>query len=111
MTFDPSISNADRDGASFTVGNFALYSHRTCTEAREKLGLSQREVELLMWVSSGLTKKQIAKRMGVSPATVDTFRRRAYSKLGVGTGAAASAILAAFLAGTRVEERDLATLA
>jgi|GEM_PF-3205618 len=103
MTFDPSNSNADSDGHYFNVGRYSLYSHRTCREAREQLGLSNREVELLMWISSGLTKKQIAERMGVTSATVDTFRRRAYAKLGVSTGAAASAILAAFLAGTRVE--------
>ena len=103
MTFDPSKSNADSHGQCFKVGHYTLYSHRTCTQAREQLGLSNREVELLMWVSSGLTKKQVAGRMGVTSATVDTFRRRAYAKLGVSTGAAASAILAAFLAGTRVE--------
>ncbi|NQY15649.1 MAG: helix-turn-helix transcriptional regulator, partial [Henriciella sp.] len=87
----------------FNGGRYSRYSHLTCREAREQLGLSNREVELLMWISSGLTKKQIAERMGVTSATVDTFRRRAYAKLGVRTGAAASAILAAFLAGTRVE--------
>lgn len=57
-----------------------------------------------MHVSGGLTKHEIAAEMGVSPATADTFRRRAYAKLGVRTGSAAAAILTAFLAGTRVEE-------
>lgn len=111
MTLDPTKSDADHDGQCFKVGRFTLYSHRTCVQAREQLGLSNREVELLMWVCSGLTKKQIAERMGVTSATVDTFRRRAYSKLGVTTGAAASTILAAFLSGTRVEAQKADALA
>lgn len=64
----------------------------------------------MMWVCSGLTKNQIAQRMGVSPATVDTFRRRAYAKLGVGTSAAAASILTAFLAGTTVTETGLSPI-
>ena len=111
MTFDPTKSDAEHAGQCFKVGHFTLYSHRTCVQAREQLGLSNREVELLMWVCSGLTKKQIAERMGVTSATVDTFRRRAYSKLGVTTGAAASTILTAFLAGTRVEAKKAEALA
>ena len=107
MTFQPIKPETEPVKPSFKVGKFALYPHRTCDEARAQLGLSQREVELLMWISSGLTKNQIAERMGVSPATADTFRRRAYTKLGVGTSAAAVAILAAFLSGTRVEAQPL----
>lgn len=61
----------------------------------------------MMWVCSGLTKKLIAQRMGVSPATVDTFRRRAYAKLGVGTSAAAASIFSAFIAGATVTEQSL----
>lgn len=90
----------------FRVGNFALYSHRNCEQARAHFGLSNREVELLMFVAGGFTKNEIATRMGITTATADTFRRRAYSKLGVNSGTAAVTILAAFLAGTRVEERE-----
>lgn len=107
MTFDKMNPGENADASCFRVGNFLLYPHRSCIEAREHLGLSHREIELLMWVSSGLTKKQIALRMGVSPSTADTFRRRAYAKLGVGTSAAAVAILSAFLSGTQVESAKL----
>jgi DNA-binding CsgD family transcriptional regulator len=67
--------------------------------------LSNREVEVVLHIAGGLTKQEIADQMGVSPATADTFRRRAYVKLGVNSAAAAVAIVSAYLAGTRVEER------
>ena len=88
----------------FRVGNFALYSYRSCSETRAHFGLSRRELELVMLVASGFTKREIAKQMGVSPATADTFRRRAYAKLGVSTGAAATAILMTYLAGAEIDE-------
>lgn len=104
MTFPLQNSDLPANRSSFRVGNFDLYPARDCTQARAHFGLSQRELELVMHVSGGLTKHEIAELMGVSPATADTFRRRAYAKLGVRTGSAAAAILTAFLAGTRVEE-------
>lgn len=87
----------------FRVGNFVLRSRRTCEQTRKHLGLSQREIELLMWVAGGLKKREIAERMGVATATADTFRRRAYAKLGVSSGSAAATIVSAYLAGTDVE--------
>lgn len=101
---DPSKSEP-REEPFFRVGNFALFSHRNCEQARAHFGLSSREVEILMHVAGGFTKQEIAARMGVSPATADTFRRRAYVKLGVNSGAAAVAIICSYLAGTRVEAR------
>ena len=110
MTFDETHPDSKQTGPCFKVGNFSLRAKRSCAEAREELGLSHREVELMMWVCSGLTKNQIAKRMGVSPATVDTFRRRAYVKLGVSTSAAAASIMSAFLAGTTVKSTALTSM-
>ncbi len=105
MTLTPKTSDRPREMSAFRVGNFALFPTRNCQQAREHFGLSQREVELVMHVGRGLTKQEIADRMGVSPATADTFRRRAYVKLGVHTGSAAASIIAAYLAGSRVEAR------
>lgn len=62
---------------------------------------------MVLHIAGGLTKQEIADRMGVSPATADTFRRRAYIKLGVKSGAAAAAIVTSYLAGTRVEALKL----
>ena len=104
MTFPLQNSDLAPIRSSFRVGNFDLYPARDCGQARAHFGLSQRELELVMHISAGLTKHEIAAQMGVTPSTADTFRRRAYTKLGVRTGSAAAAILTAYLAGTRVEE-------
>lgn len=111
MAFNKIESGAGTSDNCFNVGNYNLFPQRTRGEAREHFGLSHREVELLVWVSTGLTKNEIAQRMGISPSTADTFRRRAYVKLGVGTSAAAVAILFSFLSGTRVEACDLEPVA
>ena len=95
MTCAPNTPDPHRALPALRVGNFALFPTHNCQQAREHFGLSQREVELVMHVGGGLTKQEIADRMGVSPATADTFRRRAYVKLGVHSGSAAAAILAA----------------
>lgn len=94
----------------FQVGDFVLRASRSCEDVRKHLGLSGREMELLMWVAAGFKKREIAARMGVTTATADTFRRRAYAKLGVGTGAAAVAIMSTCLAGAKVEEREPASI-
>lgn len=107
MTYMVQNSGTPQMRCSYRIGNFDLYLTRDCGQAKAHFGLSQRELELVMHVSGGLTKQEIAAEMGVSPATADTFRRRAYAKLGVRTGSAAAAILTAFLSGSRVEESPI----
>ena len=46
--------------------------------------------------------------MGVSDSTADTFRRRAYQKLGVNSAAEAVAIISAYLSGCVLERVDVA---
>jgi DNA-binding NarL/FixJ family response regulator len=46
-------------------------------------GLAPREVETLQWIARGLTHRQIATRMGLSPATVNTYAKRIRGKLKV----------------------------
>jgi DNA-binding NarL/FixJ family response regulator len=46
-------------------------------------GLAPREIETLRWIAIGLTHAQIATRMGLSPATVNTYAKRIRSKLNV----------------------------
>jgi len=46
-------------------------------------GLAPREIETLRWIATGLTHTQIATRMGLSPATVNTYAKRIRSKLNV----------------------------
>jgi DNA-binding NarL/FixJ family response regulator len=51
-------------------------------------GLSEREVEVLRLLARGLTKRQIAARLFLSPSSVNTHVTHIYSKVGVSTRAA-----------------------
>jgi DNA-binding NarL/FixJ family response regulator len=53
-------------------------------------GLTDREVEVLRHLSLGLTSAQIADRLVISPATVNTHLRNIYDKLGVSSRSAAT---------------------
>ena len=46
-------------------------------------GLSPREREVLVLVVEGRTSKEVARIVGVRPATIDTYRSRIMAKLGV----------------------------
>jgi DNA-binding NarL/FixJ family response regulator len=50
-------------------------------------GLAPREIEALRWIARGFTHAQIATRMGLSPATVNTYAKRIRTKLNVGNKA------------------------
>ncbi|MCX7871835.1 MAG: response regulator transcription factor [Verrucomicrobiae bacterium] len=47
--------------------------------------LSEREIEVLKLIAEGLTAKDIAVKLGISPRTVDTHRERIMSKLNIHT--------------------------
>jgi DNA-binding NarL/FixJ family response regulator len=49
----------------------------------DRSGLAPREVETLRWIASGFTHAQIATRMGLSQATVNTYAKRIRAKLNV----------------------------
>jgi HD-GYP domain-containing protein (c-di-GMP phosphodiesterase class II) len=53
-------------------------------------GLSEREREVLALIARGLTTKQAAHRLGISPKTCDHHIQRLYGKLGVSTRAGAT---------------------
>ncbi|MPZ63507.1 MAG: hypothetical protein GEU93_19930 [Propionibacteriales bacterium] len=52
--------------------------------------LTPRESAVLDLLTEGLTDRQIGRRLGISPRTVDTHLGRAYTKLGVHGRVAAS---------------------
>ena len=55
--------------------------------------ITRRQAEILRLVARGLTSKEIAQHEGISLSSVNTHVRRARGSLGVGTRAAAVAIL------------------
>ena len=58
--------------------------------AQHPAGLSAREVEVLRLAARGLTARQIADRLFISPKTTDHHIQHIYNKIGVSTRAAAA---------------------
>ena len=57
-----------------------------------RLGLTEREAEVLLWISYGKSNADISEVLAISPRTVQKHLERIYEKLGVETRAAAAAI-------------------
>ena len=53
-------------------------------------GLSRREVDVLCLAARGLTTRQIADRLVISPKTADHHIQHIYTKIGVSSRAAAA---------------------
>lgn len=49
--------------------------------------LSEREAEVIRMISRGHTSKEMAEKLGISPRTLETYKARAMSKLGLRTRA------------------------
>lgn len=81
---DPQLEQA----AVVALGSFA----RNAREGSEvRATLTPREHEILALVSTGCTMQQVARRLGISPRTVETHVAKLYRKLGVRTRAQAVA--------------------
>ncbi len=50
-------------------------------------GLSPRETEFVHWIGLGIDRREISRRMSVSPGTTTTYLRRLQDKLGLESGA------------------------
>jgi len=59
---------------------------------RDRLQLTSREAEVLLWVSYGKASSDISEVLEISPRTVQKHLERIYEKLGVETRSAAAAI-------------------
>jgi DNA-binding response OmpR family regulator len=108
------LSQRDLPGASVrieqTVGalEFVLISHYRENEVlirlnelnpdndanrlQQRLGLTQREAEVLLWVSYGKSSQVISEILSISPRTVQKHLERIFEKLGIETRSAAAAI-------------------
>jgi two-component system, NarL family, response regulator NreC len=65
-----------------------MVSTARAPEARMEAALSEREREVLLWVARGYTNQEISDRLALSIKTVETYRWRATSKLGLKSRAA-----------------------
>jgi DNA-binding NarL/FixJ family response regulator len=74
------FSAAQRKAAVDELGRLARRSREV---AGAKATLTDRELEILEFLALGLTVKQVATRLGLSPRTVDTHIAKLYRKLGV----------------------------
>lgn len=61
-------------------------------QLQSRLGLTEREAEVLLWISYGKSNADISEVLLISPRTVQKHLERIYEKLGVETRAAAAAI-------------------
>ncbi|MGV3512790.1 MAG: response regulator [Novosphingobium sp.] len=61
-------------------------------QLQTKLGLTDREAEVLLWISYGKSNGMISEVLAISPRTVQKHLERIYEKLGVETRAAAAAV-------------------
>lgn len=72
-------------GGLYVCAGLVEQLHRELGRSRreESAGLAPREIETARWIAMGLTQSQIATRMGLSQATVNTYAKRIRSKLRV----------------------------
>jgi DNA-binding NarL/FixJ family response regulator len=66
---------------------------------REKLSLTLREADVLLWVGRGKANRDIADILGMSPRTVNKHLEQIYAKIGVENRAAAAALVMRVLQG------------
>ncbi len=61
---------------------------------RTKLGLTQREAEVLLWIARGKSNRDVAEILTLSPRTVNKHLEQIFTKLGVENRTSAAALAA-----------------
>jgi DNA-binding CsgD family transcriptional regulator len=84
----PRARNSDHQENIALLFERALASSVDLSKLREKYGLTEREQETLQHLVRGLTSKEIASRMHISPNTVKAFLRLVMIKMGASNRAA-----------------------
>lgn len=86
------VVRTDRDFTDRDCDLLALAPHLEAEYRRARSAglLTPREREVLSLVRQGLTNRQIARRLGITPGTVRSHLEHAFAKLGVGTRTAAA---------------------
>jgi DNA-binding CsgD family transcriptional regulator len=66
---------------------------------RERLALTSREAEVLLWLSRGKSNRDIAEILSLSPRTINKHLEQTFEKLGVENRASATALAVRTLQG------------
>ena len=74
-------------------------ARRDVAKLSETLRLTQREAEVLLWVSYGKSSGDISEVLAISPRTVQKHLEHVYEKLGVETRSAAAAVAVRIMQG------------
>ena len=80
----------DRETMDAVLGAAGHETSRRSRRAKHPGGLTGREVEVLQLAAKGLTTREIADRLYISPKTADHHIQHVYTKIGVSTRAAAA---------------------
>ena len=67
---------------------------------KQRLGVTAREAEVLLWLARGKQNRDIAEILGMSPRTVNKHLEQIYTKLGVENRTAATALTIRAMTGT-----------
>ena len=59
---------------------------------RDRLALTSREAEVLLWIANGKPNRDIGEILGISPRTVNKHLEQVFTKLGVENRASAAAL-------------------
>jgi DNA-binding CsgD family transcriptional regulator len=60
---------------------------------KQKLTVTEREAEVLLWIARGKSNRDIAEILNLSPRTVNKHLEQIYAKLGVENRASAVAVV------------------
>jgi HD-GYP domain-containing protein (c-di-GMP phosphodiesterase class II) len=85
-----SEAKAGRLDAESVEAVLGAAGHRMARRREGPAGLTAREIEVLQLLARGLSNKEIAQRLVISPKTVGNHIEHIYEKIGVSTRAAAS---------------------
>jgi DNA-binding NarL/FixJ family response regulator len=85
-----SEAKAGRRDAGSVEAVLGAAGHRTVRRREGPAGLTLREVDVLRLLARGLSNKEIAQRLVISPKTVGNHIEHIYEKIGASTRAAAS---------------------
>jgi DNA-binding NarL/FixJ family response regulator len=75
----------DRELEQAAVMELGRFARRAREGSEVAASLTPRELEILELISAGMTMRQVATRLGISPRTVETHVAKLYRKLAVRT--------------------------